>query len=81
MPKTERCIGSGDPVSGLDEPDGTVQCFKCGKNFLQMEKRVVNNVTKFFVPRHTRPVKTKKQAVKTGRKRGRTRTSQRRSRR
>jgi hypothetical protein len=81
MPKTERCIGSGDPVSGPDEPDGTVQCFKCGRNFLPMEKRVVNGVTKFFVPSHTRTVAPKKRAVKTGRKRVQTRTTQRRSRR
>lgn len=81
MPKTERCIGSGDPVDGPDEPDGTVQCFKCGRNFLPMETRVIDGVKKFFVPKHSRPVKTNKRTSSTGRKRGRTRDTRRGSRR
>lgn len=83
MPKTERCPGGGDPVSGPDEPDGTVQCFKCGRNFLPMEKRVVDGIEKLFVPKHTRPVRkaTKKLALRSKRvrRRPRTRDTRRRS--
>lgn len=85
MSKTERCPGSGDIVFGPDEPDGTVQCFKCGKSFLPMEKRLIDGVEKFFVPKHTRPArKAKKKGLSkssTSRRRLRTRESRRRSRR
>jgi len=82
MPKTEHCPGSGGTVSGPDEPDGTVQCFKCGRNFLPMEKQVVDGIEKLFVPKHTRPVRkaTKKGSLKskTRRRRPLTRNTRRR---
>jgi hypothetical protein len=79
MPKTERCPGSEDFVLGPDEPDGTVQCFKCGRSFLRMERRVVDGKTQLFVAEHRRPVQkvTKRRAKKTKARRSTRRASSR----
>jgi len=68
MPRKERCPGSGDPVGGADEPDGTVQCFKCGRSFLRMRTVIKDGVKKFFVPDHDRtpPKLPRKKGSRTG---------------
>jgi len=76
MPKQELCPGSGDVVLGPDENDGTVQCLKCGRNFLRMKKTIKNGVEQLSVSDHYRTAQALKRKTGTGRGRG---TSQRSS--
>ena len=59
MPKKERCPGSGDPVDGPDEPDGTVGCRICGTSFLPMRTTVKDGKKWFSLPEHDRTVRTR----------------------
>jgi hypothetical protein len=54
-PKMVQCEGSGQKVYGPDEPDGTVQCFKCGRSFLPMKRtKLPNGKTELSVSDHER---------------------------
>jgi hypothetical protein len=54
MPRKEGCPGSGDLAGGADEPEGTVQYFKCGRSFLRVRTSIKDGVRQFLVPDHDR---------------------------
>jgi hypothetical protein len=57
MSKKVPCPGGGQKVDGPDEPDGTVFCSVCGKNFLRMAKTLTaDGKIQFSVSDHDRIV-------------------------